>query len=320
MQFESLLFGLLVATCLVHWVTVYLLMHRVQATEQPVVWKLLGLAIGLLAIQHSYMVVVHFTEVNPPALSGVSGGLNLLVAGLLLGGIVRLGSFLYLLQRNKELLAVIDERNISIRHFHEGMARALHQMHLATEVGKPANVSEQIAEMSQAHQAFLEALKDGVLLGNNFEVAIKTLVDDLTQNSLLPFRVQFDPSCEDKIPREQGTELLHILREAIRNSVQYSQAKKGLVSVKVMASDLVLEVSDNGVGFEVDLVQAQGRGLGHMVNRAQKIGARLKIQSQPYKGTSVLLEVPFHGKPPEISQIYSPSKASLDARQKVLVS
>jgi two-component sensor histidine kinase len=316
MNLESLLFGLVVATCLLHWGTVYLLVRRIQATEQSLVWKLLCFATGLLAIHQFYLVMAQFIEVNPPTLSGVSVGLNLLVAGLLFGGIVESKSFLHLLQRNKELLAVIDERNESICQFHEGMGRALHRLQLAMAVGNSANLSDQIEDLLNTHHAFVEALKDNVLLGNNFEVALKTLVDDVTGNSLVPFRVQFDQSCEEKISREQGTELLHILREAIRNSVQYSQAKKGLVSVKMMASDLVLEVSDNGVGFEVDLVRAQGRGLGQMVNRAQKIGARLKIQSQPYKGTSVLLEVPSHGKPGEISQIYSPSKAG----QKVLVS
>lgn len=321
MNFDPLVFGFLLTTCLLHWVTVYVLVRRGWATDQPMGWNLLGVAVGLLAFQKTYMVFVQSIDLNPPVLSVMSIGVNLLVAGFLLGGIVQLKAFLHLPQRNKELLAVIEERNVIIHEFHERIARALHKIQIAMEVGKPSNfIIEQLAEISRSFQLFLESLKAGVLLGTNFEVALKTLVEDLSRESSFPILVQFDHACENNISREQGTEFLHILREAIRNSVQYSQATKGLVSVKMTATDMVLEVSDNGAGFEVDLVRAQGQGMGNMVNRAKKIGARLKIHSQPSKGTSVFLEVPLNGNPPEGRQIYSPSNSSLDPVRKVPVS
>ena len=90
-------------------------------------------------------------------------------------------------------------------------------------------------------------------------------------------------------PFDQGSELLHILREAIHNSLQYSHAKKGKVAVKVSETQILLEVSDNGIGFEFDLVGAEGHGLGNMALRAKEIGARLKVHSQPGKGTQILL-------------------------------
>ena len=323
MDAELILYWVLISTCVVHWLTVFLLVRRVRSTEKPLVWNLLGFAVGLLAIQKTYVLYVQFVELSPPALSFVSGVLGLLVAGLLLGGIVYLSPFLHLSQRNKELLSVIEERNVIIHQFHERIARALHKIQIAMEVGKPANfIIEQVAEMSHMLQIFLEDLKAGVLLGNRFEVALKTLVEDLSREASFPITVRVDSSCEDNVSREQGPEFLHILREAIRNSVQYSEATKGLVSVKMTANDMIFEVSDNGKGFEVDLVGAQGQGLGNMVNRAKKIGARLKVHSQLSKGTSVCIEVPLKGKPSDGSYSVSSSSSSnssLDATRKVPV-
>ena len=321
MDAESIGFWILLTTCLVHWLTVFVLVHRVRSTEKPLAWNLLGLAVGLLAIQKTYVLYNYYVEQGLPALNFVSVGLGLLVAGLLLGGIVWLAPLLHLRQRNKELLSVIEERNVIIHQFHERIARALQKIQIAMEVGKPANfIIEQVAGMSHMLQVFLEDLKAGVLLGSKFEVALKTLVEDLSREASFPITVHVDSSCEDNISREQGVEFLHILREAIRNSVQYSQAKKGQVSAKMTATDMVLEVSDNGKGFEVDLVQAQGHGLGNMVHRAKKIGARLIVHSQLSKGTSVFIEVPLNGKPSDGNHSVSSSHSSSDATRKVPVS
>lgn len=121
---ESILFWVLLTTCLMHWLTVVLLGRRVRSTEKPLVWNLLGLAVGLLAIQKTYLLYIQYVEFPPPALSAVSVVLGLVIAGLLFGGIVCLAPFLPLLKRNKELLAVIEERNVIIHQFHERIARA----------------------------------------------------------------------------------------------------------------------------------------------------------------------------------------------------
>lgn len=320
MDAESIGFLVLIATCLVHWLTVFLLVHRVRSTEKPLAWNLLGFAVGLLAIQATYVLYDQYVEQGSPVLNFVSVVLGFLVAGLLLGGIVWLAPLLHIFQRNKELLAVIEERNVIIHQFHERIALALQKIQIAMEVGKPANfIIEQVAGMSHMLQAFLGDLKAGVLLGSKFEVALKTLVEDLSREASFPITVHVDSSCEDNISREQGVEFLHILREAIRNSVQYSQAKKGQVSAKMTATDMVLEVSDNGKGFEVDLVRAQGHGLGNMVYRAKKIGARLKVHSQLSKGTSVFIEIPLKGKSSDGTYPVSSPQSSSDAIRKVSV-
>ncbi|MDH5428257.1 MAG: ATP-binding protein [Nitrospirota bacterium] len=293
MEDSSSALWVLIGTCVLHWVTVLILIRRVRETEKPWAWNLLGWAVSVLAMQQSYGLYLQFTELNPPVLSFLKEILGVLVASLMLGGIVMLAPILKILQRNKELLAVIDERNIIICQFHDRIVRTLRQVQIAMEVGKPTNyIIEQVAEMSKMLQVFLEDLKAGVLLGSKFEIALNTLIEELSKEGAFPISVYVDPAIEDSISFDQGSELLHMLREAIHNSVQYSQAKKGKVSVKVKESAILFEVSDNGKGFEFDLVGAEGHGLGKMAGRAKEIGARLKVHSQPNKGTTIVIELP----------------------------
>lgn len=304
----------LVGTCFFHWATVVILIQRVRGTEKPWAWNLLGLAVSFLVMQQTYGLYLQFVDLTPPLLNVWEELLGLLVAGLLLAGIVMLSPILKILERNKELLEVIDERNVIICQFHDRIARTLRQVQLAMEVGKPTSfVIQQIAEMATMLRVFLEDLKAGVLLGSKFEVALKTLVENLGKGGSFPIVVQVDPVMENSITYDQGAELLHILREAVQNSVQYSQAKAGKVFVKVLETQIIFEVSDNGKGFEFDLVGAQGHGLGNMALRAKEIGASLKVQSQPNKGTTILIEVPrkseIQGDLESLSSSQSPSES-----------
>jgi signal transduction histidine kinase len=319
---EADLIGLwvLIGTCALHWATVLVLIRRVRETKNPLAWNLLGLAVSVLAMQQTYGLYLQLTELNPPMLSMLKEMLGLLVASFMLGGIVMLAPILKILERNKELLTVIDERRLIICQFHDRIVRSLRQVQMAMEVGKPTNVIiEQVAEMSKMLRVFLEDLQAGVLLGSKFEIALKTLVEDLRIEGSFPILVEIDLAIEDAITLDQGSELLHILREAIQNSLQYSQAKKGKVSAKVSESLIQLEVSDNGKGFELDLVGAEGHGLGKMARRAKGIGARLKVHSQPNKGTTIVIELPRKVTSSTGTHVVSASQSLSEKSQKVAV-
>jgi len=318
---EAIAVWILISSCLLHWGTVAVLIRRVRETERPWAWNLLGLAVSVLAMQQTHGLYLQFIELTPPVLHVLKELPGLLVAGLMLTGIVKLSPILNILERNKELLEVLDERKVIICQFHDRIARTLRQVQISIEVGKPANfVIDQIAAMAKMLQVFLEDLKAGVLLGSKFEIALKTLVDDLSKEGAFPIHVVVDPTIEGSISYDQGTELLHVLREAIHNSVQYSRAKNGTVSVKVLETQILFEVSDNGVGFEFELVGVQGHGLGNMAFRAKNLGARLKIHSQPNKGTTIVIELPRKTENSDSSYSIVPSKSSSEAAQNVLVS
>lgn len=311
-------FWLLACSGIVYWGTVGVLVYRVRHSEHPLIWNFLGFAIGILAFQTTYEGYLQVMGDFLQPLSLVTEGLSLLVSLCLLASVVLCTPFLNMYQRNRELLAVIEERNVIIHQFHERIATALRQVQMAMEVGKPIQyIIDQIAELSKVLQVFLEDLKAGVLLGNKFEVALKTLVDDLCKDRPITMAIHVDPTAVENLPYDQGCELLHIVREAVKNVVEHAQAKKGWVVVKKTETARILEISDNGKGFEVDLVGAQGHGLGNMVLRAKNINARLKVHSQPKKGGTVIIEIPLDEKAPHGTATYLKQSVSRTDKQKV---
>lgn len=90
-------------------------------------------------------------------------------------------------------------------------------------------------------------------------------------------------------------EVYRIGREALTNAFRHSQAKMVEVEIKYSPSHLHVLVRDDGCGIEPAILKS-GRdghwGLSGMRERAEKVGARLRVYSGPAAGTEVHLSVP----------------------------
>jgi signal transduction histidine kinase len=87
-------------------------------------------------------------------------------------------------------------------------------------------------------------------------------------------------------------QLFGIAREALANVVRHSGARTAWVRVDGGASGVVLEVRDDGRGFDPALDRPGHFGLESMRSRAAEAGAVLTITSAPDRGTVVRVEVP----------------------------
>jgi PAS domain S-box-containing protein len=90
---------------------------------------------------------------------------------------------------------------------------------------------------------------------------------------------------------EISTQVFRILQEALTNVRRHSAAEMVSVNMSMEGENLVAEVSDDGRGFAPDT--APGVGQSSMRERAASIGGRLKVQSEPGRGTKIRLEVPL---------------------------
>jgi signal transduction histidine kinase len=88
-------------------------------------------------------------------------------------------------------------------------------------------------------------------------------------------------------------DVLRIANEALHNAIRHAGAQT--VSVRLSGADgrLLVEVTDDGVGFDPGGVQTRSRHLGltSMEERARELGAKLEIRSAAGEGTTVRLEV-----------------------------
>ena len=85
---------------------------------------------------------------------------------------------------------------------------------------------------------------------------------------------------------EYRQNLFLIFKEAMNNSLKYSGAAEISLNVELSGRRLVMQLVDDGKGFDTDQAQ-DGNGLGNMKERAARIGGVLGIESTPGDGTSI---------------------------------
>jgi signal transduction histidine kinase len=87
--------------------------------------------------------------------------------------------------------------------------------------------------------------------------------------------------------------VLRIAQEALQNALRHADANRVALRLRTENGRLLLEVEDDGVGFEPDAPDLRARRLGltSMEERSRRLGGRLEIRSAPGSGTTVRLEV-----------------------------
>jgi signal transduction histidine kinase len=95
------------------------------------------------------------------------------------------------------------------------------------------------------------------------------------------------------LPPDLTVSLFRIVQEAMRNAVKHSSASVVGVHLYGDPAGLVLTVSDDGVGFDVDAAWGTGLGLISMAERIEAIGGALDIRSRPGAGTTLTIRVPL---------------------------
>ncbi len=102
---------------------------------------------------------------------------------------------------------------------------------------------------------------------------------------------------ERRISQESELALYRIAQEALNNVARHARADRASLDIEFGEADIRLEVSDNGIGFRLpksltDLAPNGHFGLLGMRERADLIGALLRIESQPGRGTRLTVNLP----------------------------
>ena len=117
-------------------------------------------------------------------------------------------------------------------------------------------------------------------------VAIKARLDAVERRTGI--HTEFKVDGERELPLAVTEELYHIAQEALNNILKHAQAHRVNVHLQLDERTACLEVYDDGVGFVPAIGKGKGRpGLRGMQERAERIGAELKIDSSPGQGTHV---------------------------------
>jgi len=109
---------------------------------------------------------------------------------------------------------------------------------------------------------------------------------------LQPTEIELEGDLElERDPRRDG-EVFRIAQEALQNALRHAHATRIVLRLRGGDGRLLLDVVDDGVGFDPDAADLRARRLGltSMEERAQRLGGRLEIRSARGAGTTVHLE------------------------------
>jgi signal transduction histidine kinase/ligand-binding sensor domain-containing protein len=104
------------------------------------------------------------------------------------------------------------------------------------------------------------------------------------------------------LPADLRRQVFLIFKESVNNVARHSKPERVEIDLRLEGTTLLLKVTDNGKGFDLAEERgAGGHGLASMEQRAQGLGGRLHLISQPGRGTCVVLEAPLNSAAPKKS-------------------
>ncbi|MEO7398436.1 MAG: ATP-binding protein [Ilumatobacteraceae bacterium] len=209
----------------------------------------------------------------------------------LVGALWELGRY----WRDREALAVLDERRRMARELHDGLLQELSFIHSQSSVAAMPGEETMSNVAAAAERALREArLAVEALAGSTEmppEVALRRAAEQFAVPAGIEVTCSFQPGCRVDSPLRH--ELARIVREASANAVKHAGATTIAVELDgAPDGSLWLMIADDGDGFDVEQGREGGFGLTSMRERAERIGAELTITSVRGQGTIVELMVP----------------------------
>jgi signal transduction histidine kinase len=170
------------------------------------------------------------------------------------------------------------------------------------------NAVEELAQQATAEiRHVLFKLRPLALESQGLSVALNQLVDKTRKTYQVNVVLKVDSAVDQVLPDDAQDALFYLIEEAISNARKYAKAPLVRVDVAVRPDQVVVRVADNGAGFNVEDVKNRysergSFGIVNMEERAELIGGRLNLQSQPGKGTVITISVPLNVPRPDSTE------------------
>ena len=209
------------------------------------------------------------------------------------------------LYKKSKGLAVLEERNRLSRELHDSVTQSLYSLVLFTEgwrrtlktdgakkAGEYLNRIGEIAQQSLKEMRLLILeLRPPLLEQEGLVGALKRRLDAVEKRVGIEARVIMEDFIEIPPPVEE--ELYWVAQEALNNALKHARATRETVRIYAQDDTTVLEVSDNGKGFNPKTIdKTGGMGMINMRERVRRVGGVLTIRSNPGKGTIIKVIVP----------------------------
>ncbi len=200
--------------------------------------------------------------------------------------------------------AALEERRRLARELHDSVSQQLYGVALGVQSARhfietdPPYATEALdyaLSLARACQADMRAL---LFVLHPKELESAGLVEALTRHALAvgsrnDLAVELDLCVEPDMPFDSKEALYRIAQEALHNAVKHAQARRIMLHLSQVGTNIVLQIEDDGVGFDSTATFPGHLGLQSMQERAQRLGGAIEIKSVHARGTSILVSLPL---------------------------
>jgi PAS domain S-box-containing protein len=203
-----------------------------------------------------------------------------------------------------------EERKRIAREFHDDTSQALYalsrQVDNFTRNNLPLasntaaflkELRQQLNDTLEGIRRFIQELRPPMLDDLGLLAALRWQVSNLEKQSGIEAGLTVSGT-QRRFPAEVELIMFRIVQEALRNVERHAQASKVEVKIKFGKGKTKASICDNGKGFDLegslaDLPRAGKLGLAGIKERVHLLDGSMKIESEPGKGTRVMIEVPI---------------------------
>lgn len=210
------------------------------------------------------------------------------------------------LHQNARRLAVLEERDRIGMDLHDGIIQSIYGVGLSLEnalhtVDEDADLAK--ARIRQSIEGLNQSIRDirtYILdlrprqLGNDGLMnALKRLTTEYRANTFAEVSLKGPQKDLEDLLQARSLALFHICQESLANAAKHAGAKRVDINVWTTVDRVIMEIHDNGKGFDIDKMSMTiGHGLSNVQTRARSVGGEVDITSMIGEGTTILAWVP----------------------------
>lgn len=205
-------------------------------------------------------------------------------------------------EREKSLQEiVVQERNRLARELHDSVSQqlfaasmmmsAINDNHLPdNDLKQKLSLVEKMIQQSQLEmRALLLHLRPVALKGRSLDEGVEELLVEMQQKVTMDIAWNVETISVDKGIEDQ---LFRIIQEAMSNTLRHAEATNFHLLLIIRDETVILRITDNGIGFDMENVKTGSYGMQNMRERAYEIGGTFKVISLPSEGTKIEVKVP----------------------------
>ncbi len=128
--------------------------------------------------------------------------------------------------------------------------------------------------------------------GSNLQNALLDLVKEINSTCNIEMKLYYKADAGKSFGEKIELMLYRIVQEQINNICKHSGAKDAFIIVEQEAHQLILSISDNGMGFDISK-RAMGIGLKNIKSRLELYAGKMEIDAEPGKGCAIVISIPL---------------------------